>query len=43
MTSIKSYSAKQIPNVMLHIGKVWQDGRYEQLIKDEKEFQNKWA
>lgn len=40
--SIKSYSAKQIPNVMLHIGKVWQDGRYEQMIKDEKEFQNKW-
>ncbi len=25
--SIKSYSAKQIPNVMNHIGKVWQDGR----------------
>lgn len=40
--SIKGYSAKQIPNVMLHIGKVWQDGRYEQMIKDKKEFQNKW-
>ena len=26
--SIKSYSAKQIPTVMNHIGKVWQDGRY---------------
>ncbi|HAG81828.1 MAG TPA: transposase [Cyanobacteria bacterium UBA12227] len=40
--SIKSYSAKQIPQVMRHIGKVWQDGRYDELIRDEKEFQNKW-
>ncbi|MBD2267450.1 transposase [Anabaena sp. FACHB-1391] len=40
--SIKSYSAKQIPNVMLHIGKVWQDGRYDEMIKNEQEFINKW-
>lgn len=40
--SIKSYSAKQIPQVMRHIGKVWQDGRYDELIRNEKEFQNKW-
>jgi putative transposase len=40
--SIKSYSAKQIPTVMNHIGKVWQDGRYDRLIRDRKEFQNTW-
>ena len=40
--SIKSYSSKQIPKVMLHIGKVWQDGRYDEMIKNEEEFQNKW-
>lgn len=40
--SIKSYSAKQIPTVMNHIGKVWQDGRYDRLIRDRKEFENTW-
>ena len=40
--SIKSYSAKQIPTVMNHIGKVWQDGRYDRLIRDRKEFDNTW-
>lgn len=40
--SIKSYSAKQIPKVMNHIGKVWQDGRYDEMIRDEREFQIKW-
>jgi REP element-mobilizing transposase RayT len=40
--SIKSYSAKQIPEVMNHIGKVWQDGRYDEMIRNEKEFQIKW-
>jgi len=40
--SIKSYSSKQIPKVMLHIGKVWQDGRYDEMIRNEEEFQNKW-
>ncbi len=40
--SIKSYSAKQIPIVMNHIGKVWQDGRYDRLIRDRKEFENTW-
>jgi len=40
--SIKSYSAKQIPSVMNHIGKVWQDGRYDRLIRDKKEFDNTW-
>ncbi|WP_228060048.1 transposase [Plectonema radiosum] len=32
--SIKSYSSKQIPKVMLHTGKVWQDGRYEEMIQN---------
>lgn len=40
--SIKSYSAKQIPTVTNHIGKIWQDGRYDRLIRDRKEFQNTW-
>jgi REP element-mobilizing transposase RayT len=38
--SIKSYSAKQIPQVMKHIGKVWQDGRYDILMKDRQQFLN---
>jgi REP element-mobilizing transposase RayT len=40
--SIKSYSAKQIPTVMNHIGKVWQDGRYDRLIRNRQEFENTW-
>jgi putative transposase len=40
--SIKSYSAKQIPTVMNHIGKVWQDGRYDRMVRDRQEFQNTW-
>jgi putative transposase len=40
--SIKSYSAKQIPQVMKHIGKVWQDGRYDILIKDRQQFLSTW-
>ncbi len=40
--SIKSYSSKQIPKVMKHIGKVWQDGRYDVLIKNRQQFLNTW-
>ncbi|ACB54348.1 hypothetical protein cce_5002 [Crocosphaera subtropica ATCC 51142] len=40
--SIKSYSSKQIPKVMKHIGKVWQDGRYDTLIKNRQQFLNTW-
>jgi REP element-mobilizing transposase RayT len=40
--SIKSYSAKQIPQVMKHIGKLWQDGRYDILIKNHQHFLNTW-
>jgi putative transposase len=27
---------------MLHIGKVWQDGRYDEMMRNEQEFINKW-
>ena len=40
--SIKSYSAKQIPKVMNHIGKVWQDGRHDRRIRNQQEFKIKW-
>ena len=40
--SIKSYSSKQIPKVMKHIGKVWQDGRYDILIKNRQQILNTW-
>lgn len=42
MHSIKSYSAKQIPKVMLHIGRVWQPERYDHIIKTQQEFENTW-
>lgn len=40
--SIKSYSSKQIPKVMNHIGIVWQDERYDRIVRDEREFQSFW-
>ncbi len=40
--SIKSYTAKQISKVMNHIGTVWQDRRYDRIIRDEREFFNTW-
>ena len=40
--SIKSYSSKQIPQVMNHIGKVWQDGRHDRRIRNQQEFDIKW-
>ncbi|PSB10008.1 transposase [filamentous cyanobacterium CCP2] len=42
MNSIKGYSAKQIPLVMKHIGMVWQDERYDRIIRNEPEFQATW-
>lgn len=42
MNSIKSYSAKQIPKVMKHIGTVWQSERYDRIIRNEQEFQDTW-
>jgi putative transposase len=40
--SLKSYSAKQIPRVMNHLGKVWQDGRHDSRIRNQQEFNMKW-
>lgn len=40
--SVKSYSAKQIPQVMLHIGTVWQPEWYDRIIRNHQEFQNTW-
>ncbi|BAY88834.1 MULTISPECIES: REP-associated tyrosine transposase [unclassified Tolypothrix] len=42
MNSIKSYSAKQIPKVMKHIGTVWQDERYDRIVRNDQEFQQYW-
>ena len=40
--SMKSYSSKQIPQVMKHIGTVWQDERHDHIVRDEREFQVFW-
>jgi REP element-mobilizing transposase RayT len=40
--SMKSYSSKQIPKVMKHIGTVWQDERHDHIVRDEREFQAFW-
>lgn len=40
--SIKSYSAKQIPQVMTHIGRIWQPERYDRIVRNEDEFQGYW-
>jgi len=42
MHSIKSYSAKQIPKVMKHIGTVWQIEWFDRIVRDEAEFHNTW-
>ncbi len=42
MKSIKGYSAKQIPQVIKHIGTVWQDERYDRIVRNDEEFQQYW-
>ncbi|MBW4612890.1 MAG: transposase [Desmonostoc vinosum HA7617-LM4] len=42
MKSIKGYSAKQIPQVIKHIGTVWQDERYDRIVRNDQEFQQYW-
>ncbi|MEW6491655.1 MAG: transposase [Cyanobacteriota bacterium] len=42
MHSIKSYSSKQVPKVMKHIGTVWQSERYDRINRNEQEFQDTW-
>jgi putative transposase len=40
--SMKGYSAKQITTVMNHIGVVWQDERYDRIIRNDQEFESFW-
>lgn len=40
--SIKSYTAKQIPKVMNHIGTIWQSERYDRIVRDRQEFDSFW-
>jgi REP element-mobilizing transposase RayT len=40
MHSIKSYSSKKVPSVMKHMGKVWEDGYYDILVKNREQFLN---
>ena len=42
MHSIKSYSAKQISQVMPHIGKVWQSERFDRIVRNDRELANIW-
>lgn len=42
MYSIKSYSANQISKVMKHIGTVWQDQRYDRIVRNDQELQGYW-
>ncbi|MBE9144002.1 transposase [Planktothrix mougeotii] len=40
--SIKSYTAKQISKIMKHRGIIWQDERYDRIIRNHQEFINTW-
>jgi REP element-mobilizing transposase RayT len=42
MHSIKSYSAKQIPKVIPHIGTLWQPERYDHIVRDDRAFTAIW-
>ncbi len=42
MHSLKSYSAKQVPKVMKHIGTVWQSERYDRISRNDREFRDTW-
>jgi REP element-mobilizing transposase RayT len=42
MHSIKSYTARQIPKVMKHIGTVWEDESHDHIIRNYQEFQDTW-
>jgi len=36
--SIKGFSAKQVPYIMPHIGKLWQNGRHQRFISSDRHF-----
>jgi len=40
--SVKSFSAHQINRERQNQGSVWQDERYDRIIRDEAEFIEKW-
>ncbi|KKI99865.1 REP-associated tyrosine transposase [Prochlorothrix hollandica] len=40
--SIKSYTSRQVPKVMQHMGTVWQPERYDRIIRDRQEFETYW-
>ncbi|NEQ67369.1 MAG: transposase [Symploca sp. SIO2D2] len=40
--SIKSYSSNQVAKVMGHGGIVWQDERYDRIMRDERELLKTW-
>ncbi|MEL7503421.1 MAG: transposase [Cyanobacteria bacterium J06554_6] len=37
--SLKSYTAKQIPKAMPHIGTLWQSERYDRIVRNVAEFE----
>ncbi len=41
MHSLKSYSAKKINNILGRSGKIWQDGFYERIIRNENDLREK--
>ncbi len=42
MHSIKSFTSKQIPQVMTHIGTIWVPESHDHIIRNEKEFWDAW-
>ncbi|MGQ9648194.1 MAG: REP-associated tyrosine transposase, partial [Thermodesulfobacteriota bacterium] len=41
--SIKSFSAKQINKLLNREGNIWQDESFDRIVRDEKEFFEKWS
>jgi REP element-mobilizing transposase RayT len=41
MHSLKSYTAKKINNLLGRSGKIWQDGFYERIIRNENDLREK--
>jgi REP element-mobilizing transposase RayT len=42
LQSLKSYTAKQIPTVMTHLGTVWMPESYDRIVRDREEFEEAW-
>lgn len=42
MHSIKSYSSNQISKAIKHKGIIWQDERYDRIVRDEQELLATW-